>query len=145
MNTRQIILAVIAMAVTCVGPAPIASAADPIAKADSEQPGARLQVQELKRSDGNTLMLRYAVINESAPKVWVENYNAYLLDLAGKKKYGIVQQNAANCICSPRAATVKSNEQMNFWAKFAAPPDNVEKIGIVVPGFLPIDSVPISR
>jgi hypothetical protein len=32
-----------------------------------------------------------------------------------------------------------------LWAKFHAPPDGVQKIGVVVPHFIPTDDVPISR
>jgi hypothetical protein len=41
--------------------------------------------------------------------------------------------------------TLRAKTSRNLWAKFPAPPDNVEKISVVIPKFLPLDDVPISR
>jgi hypothetical protein len=40
---------------------------------------------------------------------------------------------------------VEKGAKVNLWAKFAAPPANVEKVTVVVPDFQPIDGVPITR
>jgi hypothetical protein len=40
---------------------------------------------------------------------------------------------------------VHAKSSSNFWARFPAPPDNVVKIGVVVPHFVPLDDVPLSR
>src|SRR5688500_10611352 len=42
-----------------------AGAAEPIASTDSEQPGIRLDVTELKRTSGDTLMLKFTIVNEA--------------------------------------------------------------------------------
>jgi hypothetical protein len=35
--------------------------------------------------------------------------------------------------------------RVNLWAKFPAPPDDVNQITVVVPKFQPMDDVPLSR
>ena len=45
------------------------------------------------------------------------------------------------------ATPVRAQTLIEEWgtAKFPAPPDSVQKIGVVVPHFIPMDDVPISR
>jgi len=69
----------------------------------------------------------------------------YLLELAGKNKYEVVRDADKHCICSHDIPVVKAKSSLNLWAKFPAPPDGVEKIGVVVPHFIPMDDVPISK
>ena len=40
---------------------------------------------------------------------------------------------------------LKPGERVNLWSKFPAPPEDVQKISVVVPHFGPMDDVPISR
>jgi len=68
----------------------------------------------------------------------------YLVDMTGKKKYEVVRDSDKNCICSRNLFTIDAKSSTNIWAKFPAPPDSVQKIGIVVPNFMPLDDVPIS-
>jgi len=135
---------------------PVAAfAAEPIATADSETPGLSLEVQGLKIVSG-TLMLRFSVENKGekvfdldSTMAGYENYTVdgiYLIDGPGKKKYLVVRDADKYCLCS---RDIKRDLQPNttaaFWAKFPPPPDSVQKIGVVVPHFIPMDDVPISR
>lgn len=150
--------AVIAIAVSafCLFSAPaLLSAAEPIATTDGEASGTRIEIQELKRVTGGTVMLRFVAINDSDQDI--PNYlfqategthsvdGVYLIDLAGKKKYEVVRDADKHCICSHDIPVVKAKSNLNLWAKFPAPPDGVEKIGVVVPHFIPMDDVPISK
>jgi hypothetical protein len=69
----------------------------------------------------------------------------YLIDSANKKKYLVVYDTKNSCICSRRSKNVPAKSSANLWAKFPAPPDDVTKIGVVVPHFVPMDDVPLSR
>lgn len=138
--------------------AALALAADAIATADGEAPGVSLAVKEFKVSNG-TVMLKFTITNDGAEEF--ETYKLrdqeiakndneavsgiYLIDVPNKKKYFVVVDTDGRCICSREVPNVRSKSSLNLWAKFPAPPDNVTKIGLVVPHFVPMDDVPLSR
>jgi hypothetical protein len=130
------------------------------AKTDGEQAGLRVEVIELKRSSGDTLTLRFNLINDSGesfkPGGWyfgdykghqnqdIGNLGAItLIDAAGKKQYSVIRDTDDNCECSGELPSVNAKSRVVLWAKFAAPPGDVKKIGVVIPHFIPIDDVPI--
>ncbi|HEY7458930.1 MAG TPA: hypothetical protein VH765_09275 [Xanthobacteraceae bacterium] len=140
-------------------PVPQASAQKgPLASADGEKPGTRVEVQELKRVSGGIVMLRFTLINDSGDKFGFGNQftqqgvnesnsigGVHLIDPAGKKKYLVVRDSQNNCDCSRKLAELKPKSSANLWARFPAPPDKLEKINVVIPHFAPLDDVPISR
>lgn len=136
--------------------------ANPIAKSDGEKTGLRIEVTELKRSSGDTLTVRFSLINDSGeafqPAGWYlgdykghQNQDIYnlgattLIDAVGKKKYFVVRDTDQNCVCSNEIPTVNAKSRISLWAKFPAPPGDVKTIGIVIPHFMPMDDVPISQ
>ena len=135
-----------------------ASATRPIATAEGTIPGTRVEVTELKRSSGGTLTLKFALVNESSGGINVGDISAmldlhdasytvgavHLIDPVGKKKYFVARDSDNKCVCSVFGALQKG-ARANHWAKFPAPPDDVEKISVVLPNFSPLDDVPISR
>ena len=135
--------------------ATLALAAEPIATTDGEVPGTSIEVQELKIVSG-ALMLKFTIKNESDKAIdlystmaGTENETVdgiYLLDVPGKKKYLVVRDSENHCLCSRSINRhLAPSESEALWAKFPAPPDSVTKIGIVVPHFIPMDDVPVSR
>jgi hypothetical protein len=132
------------------------AAAGPIASADGQSPDVHLEVMQLKRGSGGTVTLRFRVINGGKDNLGIYGLmsgkespsvdGVHLLDAANKKKYLVVRDSEGNCVCSRGLdSPIKPGESMNFWSKFPAPPDTVEKISVVVPHFEPMDDVPISR
>ena len=135
-----------------------AARAEPIATADGEAPATSLRVQELKVSNG-TVMLKFTVVNDGSetfdPDSLADTTTAkpdhhsvsgvYLIDAANKKKYLVVYDTDDHCICSRGSHDIAAKSSANLWAKFPAPPDGVTKIGVVVPHFVPMDDVPLSR
>lgn len=69
----------------------------------------------------------------------------HLIDPVGKKKYLVVRDSKNTCDCSRDVKDLGAKSRINLWARFPAPPDNVEKIGVVIPHFSPMDDVPLSR
>jgi hypothetical protein len=142
-----------------VQPAPQATQAKPVvASSDGEKQGSRVEIQELKRVSGGTVMLRFTLFNDSDAQFSLysdlvqqgTNDNAnisgvHLLDPVGKKKYLVVRDSQGHCDCSGKLKDVDPKSRVNLWARFPAPPENVEKIGVVVPRFSPMDDVPLSR
>ena len=140
--------------------APAAPAAVVIATADGEKAGTRVDITELKRSGDNTVTLKFAMVNDSPerlsfnydygdPQHSIKDFNSIggvtLVDGANKKKYFVVRDTENSCLCSRGLNDIPAKSRGNVWAKFPAPPDDVQKISIVVPHFGPMDDVPISR
>ena len=69
----------------------------------------------------------------------------HLIEPVGKKKYLVVRDSENKCDCSRGVKDVAAKSRANLWARFPAPPDNVEKITVVIPQFSPMDDVAISR
>ena len=142
------------------GAAPAAPAAVAIATADGEKADTRVDITELKRSGDNTVTLKFAMVNDSSagfsfgydygdPQHSIKDYSSIggvtLVDGANKKKYFVVRDTENSCLCSRDLKDIPAKSRANVWAKFPAPPDDVQKISIVIPHFGPIDDVPISR
>jgi hypothetical protein len=138
--------------------APAAPAKPVLASADGEKPGSRLEVQELKRASGGTVMFRFTMINDGDKDFSLYSgfiqpgtndhsniSGVHLLDPVGKKKYLVVRDSQGKCDCSQGLGNIAPKSRINLWARFPAPPDNVEKIGVVVPHFSPMDDVPLSK
>ena len=140
-------------------PAPQTPQAKPaLATSDGETPGARVEVHELKRVSGGTVMLRFTMINDGDKTLNVGyDFGAgstsdigtvggvHLIEPVGKKKYLVVRDSENKCDCSRGVKDVAAKSRANLWARFPAPPDNVEKIGVVIPHFSPMDDVPVSK
>jgi hypothetical protein len=155
-------------AVPAPAPASVATAAPPvaattssgIASADGEKPGTRVDVAELKRGSGGTVTLKMAFVNDSDKAIGF-GYNfgdpdheirdhgsigaVQLVDPVGKKKYFVARDADGKCVCSTGIPDVAPHSRLSLWAKFPAPPDDVQKISIVIPHFQPLDDVAISR
>ena len=103
-------------------------------------------------------MLRFTMINDADQRLNVGyDFGAgstsdistvagvHLIEPVGKKKYLVVRDTKDNCDCSRGVKDIPAKSRANLWARFPAPPDNVEKITVVIPKFSPMDDVPISR
>jgi hypothetical protein len=142
--------------------APVAAAGGPapIATSDGETSGLRVEVTELKRGSGGTVNLKFAMVNGTAEPVHLSydygdgsygaaDFNAvggvHLIDQVGKKKYFVARDTDHKCVCSQGVKGIPPGGRANLWAKFPAPPDDVNQITVVVPKFQPMDDVPLSR
>ena len=140
--------------------APSTPSAAAIATADGENSGTRVEVTELKRSSDNTVTLKFAMVNDSDKPIGfgydfgdkandIKDHASIggvtLVDSAGKKKYFVVRDSDNSCLCSRAVKDIAPKSRANLWAKFPAPPDDVQKISIVIPHFAPMDDVTISH
>lgn len=158
-GTRFLVLASIVLIIgqaSAQAPAPaVSSLAPAIAVADGESPGSRIEVMELKRGSGDTVMLRFTLINDSAEQLRVADllggvtsgYNVsgiHLIDPAGRKKYLVVTDSQNKCVCSASVPIgLPPGQRLNLWAKFPAPPADVQKVSVILPHFIPMDDVPL--
>jgi len=144
---------------TTTGAAPT-STGPALAMADGDMPGIRVEVQELKRNSGGTVTLKFAMINDSDKELGFGFSFAdpdhqgkdsggiggvHLIDAVGKKKYFVVRDTDTACLCSRSVPNIDAKSRANLWAKFPAPPDDVQKITVVIPHFTPMDDVSIGR
>jgi hypothetical protein len=145
---------------SAAAPPAAATTSSGIASADGEKPGTRVDVSELKRGSGGTVTLKMAFINDSEKAIGF-GYNfgdpdheirdhgsigaVQLVDPVGKKKYFVARDSEGKCVCSTNIPDIAPHSRLSLWAKFPAPPDDVQKISIVIPHFQPLDDVTISR
>ncbi|HEY6844024.1 MAG TPA: hypothetical protein VI391_07645 [Thermoanaerobaculia bacterium] len=136
-----------------------APAAGAIASADGEKPGTRIDVTELKRTSGGTVSLKFVLSNNTSERFGLYRYlttgqtsnddndvsGITLVDPVNKKKYFVVTDTEKSCLCSRKVDHIDANSKLNLWAKYPAPPPDVQKISIEIPHFQPIDDVPISQ
>ncbi len=141
--------------------APAAAApASVIASTEGEKSGVKIDITELKRASGGTVSLRFVITNNSdssfpiggahlADSEVSSDYRSvsgiHLVDPVNKKKYFVVRDAEKNCLCSQNADDVKPGDRASLWAKFPAPPPEVQKVTIEIPHFQPIDDAPISQ
>jgi hypothetical protein len=115
---------------------------------DGVKSGQRIEIRDLKRDDGGTVTLRFQLINDGEKDTIsccgiVDN--VYLIDAANKKKYLVVRDAQGNCVCATGLPILGKGDRANAWAKFQAPPDGVQRVMVVVPGFEPVEAVPVTN
>jgi hypothetical protein len=134
---------------------PTSALAEAIAVADGERSGVRADIMELKRSSGDTVTLRFTLVNESGGRLSIKDdplggnhrdaREVHLINAAGQKKYLVLTDSANNCVCSAQLPfNIESGSSLNLWARFPAPPADVAEVSVIVPRFIPVD-VPISE
>jgi hypothetical protein len=149
---------------TTAAPAPVVASAD-----KGDLPGITLAINQLRRSDANTVTLIFTIANKGSKALnfdwtwgeagFVEVGNAltfdmsgvYLVDTDGKKKYLVLRDTNKVCLCTTgilRSGTelkgVEAGQETTMYGKFPAPPASVSKLTVAVPHFPALDNVPLS-
>ncbi|HEV8714831.1 MAG TPA: hypothetical protein VGX03_18630 [Candidatus Binatia bacterium] len=141
-----------------------ASAETALASAEGEKDPLHLEVTELKRTSGGTVSLKFTVTNTGDKVVnFGSEYFAdseymsgghrednhtvggvHLVDAVNKKKYLVVRDKTTSaCVCSKQLDKLQPGARLNLWAKFPAPPADVQLISVVVPNFSLMDDLPL--
>jgi hypothetical protein len=125
-----------------------------LSSTQGEFPGITVTVQELKRGT-NVLNLKFTITNQSGQQFATYYYfseteghsvdGVHLIDPVGKKKYFVVRDSGGACLCSRDTQAIAPGAQSVLWAKFPAPPDEVQKMTVEVPHFPPLEDVPLNR
>ncbi len=124
---------------------------------DGDIPGIRVAINELKRTS-NSVTLKFTLYNDSnntftvygtfaeSPYSGYRNFGGvHLIDTVSKKKYFAVADSDNKCLCSDDVADLAKNSSVALWIKYAAIPDDVQKITVQIPHFIPFEDVPITR
>jgi len=150
--------ALLLVAVGAAGSLPTAAAIPPIAVQDSDVSGVAVALLDVKRTTGDTVTVRWEYRNTGAKPRELEKVGlneadhykmiaaAYVVDPANRKKYLIVRD-SNNVPLGSRAANyrVPPNDTLGMWAKFPAPPANVQKISVYVPHAAPFEDVAMGK
>lgn len=135
--------------------APSAASSSTAAPVDGDLPGVKIALNELKRTS-STVTLRFTVYNTSDKEFRTQGvfdgdeYHRFrhvgaihLIDAESKKKYFVVTDSDGNFLCSNNILNIPPQSQIILWAKFPAPPNDVRKITVEIPHFVPIEDVAI--
>lgn len=136
-------------------PAPSTEASGALASAEGEVPGLTVELEELKRTAGDTLTLKLAFVNTGQQEVVMDQFGGpgfnmwsisgiTLVDIVGKKKYFTASDSEGKCLCSVDISALQPRARVSLWAKFPAPPPDVQSISVMIPRFAPIEEIPIS-
>jgi len=135
---------------------------------EHEVGGVDVILLEVKRTSGDSLTLKWQYRNKTqevkelgkGTASWSDAYrlslDAYLVDPVNKKKYLILKDEKGNPIAATHELKwwpefkrnfigLSGGQSLTTWAKFPAPPPNVEKISVFIPGAPPFEDVPLSR
>ena len=115
---------------------------------------------EVSRTSGETVTVRWKYVNRSQEKKqltnertgWLDPYrlavDAYFLDTANKIKYTVVVDDSKHPIAGRHGQQnsyifVGPKQSLVTWAKFPAPPPDVSKVTVNIPGAAPFEDVPL--
>ena len=133
-------------------------AAPVLATTEGEKSGVTINLTQLKRDRGNTMTLRFTLINngsealnigghwlgdEKVPGDYYGVGGVHLLDPVNNQKIFVVRDADRACVCSSDVDAIPAGGTANLWAKFPAPAAGVQAVTVVVPHFIPMDDVPI--
>jgi hypothetical protein len=137
------------------GPAGAQKAADVIEMVDAEWSGIQTELLEVKRMSDNTVRVRWRWRNTTDAKVHLFSsgegekalkQNTYVLDPKNKKKHLVVTDSQGKVIGTDIPFTdLGPKGTLAVWAKFPAPPPDVDKITVVLPKTPPFEDVPIGK
>lgn len=146
---HRVLLCVLAAFGIVVSSALVATAQQHVG--EGAKSGTKVVVRSLQRDDGGTVTLRFQIVSERPKAETIYSLlggylddRVHLLDAANKKKYLVIKDSSGKCECTQVRGSVAKDEPANLWARFPAPPTTVQKITVVVDGFEPVDSVPLT-
>jgi hypothetical protein len=109
----------------------------PVASGVSSDGKVRADMLSLKRTEGDTVTLRFAIVNDSNKTVSVTMGNMRLIDLVGRTSY---EPGVTSSTCS-----ADSGAKAICWAVFAAPGSNTKSINVKFCDAFELISTPIGN
>lgn len=134
-----------------------------LAKEPYRLQGIEVSLLEVKRASGDTLNVYWRVSNHSSATQelvkcstgWYCKYQLaagnwgdgiYIIDSANQKKHLVVRTDKKPVVStSETPLSIEPGSKINLWAKFPAPPLDVKKVSIYIPGVAPMEDIPISE
>ena len=132
----------------------------PLAIEEHNIAGVEVALMKVKRSGGDTLTVYWNYTNNSSEDKeltptygggWYGPYklagDTYIIDNVNQKKHLVVKANdrpITSKLTLGYRNPIPSGARVNVWAKFPAPPADVETISVYIPGIPPIEDVQIT-
>jgi len=132
-----------------------------IATAEHEVGGVEVALMEVKRTTGDSVTIKFRYTNKTTGQkkldhggqgldAWRFAWDAYFVDPATKQKYVTLKDEngypvAANHQQFGTGITLAARQVVNTWAKFPAPPPDVEKVTVYLPGAPPFEDVTVTK
>jgi len=157
MSMRTFVWGALGIALLALGAAPVDAQkpAGVIDTLDAEWSGVETDLLEVRRMSDSTVRVRWRWRNNGDKEVALYAHDAadllrtetYLLDPVNKKKLLVVTDAKGRPIGTDIGMSfrVKPKESYAAWAKFPAPPANVEKITVVIAKTPPFEDVTIAK
>jgi hypothetical protein len=129
----------VACVLSCVLASVSAAKADdaPVASGVSSDGKVRADILSLKRTEGDTITLRFALVNDSNRTISTTLGNMRLIDLLGRTSY---EPGVTSSSCSADAGA-----KVICWAVFAAPGPNTKSINVKFYDAFDLISTPITN
>ena len=109
----------------------------PIASGQQTNGKVRAEILSVKRTEGDTLTVRFAIINDGNQPLSITVLNMKLIDLVNRRSY-------APGLTSPSCRT-EPGERTICWAIFAAPNASVKTINVLLNENFDLISVPLTN
>ncbi len=133
---------------------PATSAGSSIAKVEGEWEGVTVELISVKRGDGDTLTVQFKYTNNGTKEITPTSSQlggnsaseeVYYVDPTNKKKYTVIEDAEKKPIASNmRSLSLEPGASRSGWTKLPAPPADVTKITVYIPGAPPFESVPVA-
>ena len=125
--------------------------------------GIEVSLLDVKRASGDTLNVYWRVSNQSSATKelvkcstgWYCKYQLaagnwgdgiYIIDSENQRKHLVVRTNKKPVVStSETPLSIEPGSSINLWAKFPAPPLDVKKVSVYIPGVSPMEDIPISE
>ena len=136
------------------GAATAGSSSGSVLKADTEFDGVAVELTSVKRGDGDTVTVQFKYVNTGSKEVTVApsqlggyaSEQVYYIDPKNKKKYTVITDSERNPVASNMRGSfsLEPGSSRSGWTKLPAPPADVSKITVYIPGAPPFESVPLA-
>ena len=136
-------------------PAPKVEGSAGTMKQDTEWDGVSVELMSVTRAEGDTITIKFKYINSGSKTANISQLgqflagnvaeHVYYIDSKNKKKYLVVKDAEGKAVASNMSSLqIEASASRSGWAKFPAPPANVDKISVYLPGAPPFEGVTIT-
>lgn len=121
---------------------------------DTEWGGVKAELTSIERTSGDMLTIKFKYINGGSKEADISRLgqfshdnvveHIYYVDTKSKKKYLVVKDAEGKALgTNLKYFKLEPNGSKSGWGKFPAPPAEVQKISVYLPGAPPFEDAPI--
>jgi hypothetical protein len=129
---------ILASALAVVAAPAFADNETPVATVKNLDANVHVDILSLKRTDGATVTLQFALVNDGPGTHTLTPGNTRLIDLTARRRYEVGLEMPGGCSAEP-------GEKKACWVMFAAPPATTKSVNVLFYGTWPLALVPVSE